>query len=205
MCVCVCACVCARVCVCACVRACVRVCVCVCGVCLCVCVCACMHHAAVITTPQTTKHHPTNHHTATPPQSRTLNKVPKKPEELPTWNYDGSSTGQAPGDDSEVYLVPRSIFRDPFRGGDNIIVLCDCYEPPRAKPDGTVSRRGLRGGGFEGVCRWGRSVARLNVQCRQLQLGNRAQQTHHGVGVGWGEYVWAGRGEVNRLKSSTTS
>ena len=23
------------------------------------------------------------------------------------WNYDGSSTGQAPGDDSEVYLVPR--------------------------------------------------------------------------------------------------
>ena len=34
-------------------------------------------------------------------------QVPKSPEDLPVWNYDGSSTGQAPGDDSEVYLVPR--------------------------------------------------------------------------------------------------
>jgi hypothetical protein len=85
-----------------------------------------------------------------PPQSRTLNKVPTKPEELPTWNYDGSSTGQAPGDDSEVYLVPRAIFRDPFRGGDNILVLCDAYEPPRAKPDGTVSARLARRGAGRG-------------------------------------------------------
>ena len=29
---------------------------------------------------------------------------------------------QAPGDDSEVYLVPRAIYKDPFRGGDNILV-----------------------------------------------------------------------------------
>jgi glutamine synthetase len=72
-------------------------------------------------------------------KARTLNKVPSKPEDLPTWNYDGSSTGQAPGEDSEVYLVPRSIFRDPFRGGDNILVMCDCYEPPRQNPDGTVT------------------------------------------------------------------
>lgn len=71
-------------------------------------------------------------------KSRTLNKRPERPEELPTWNYDGSSTGQAPGEDSEVYLVPRAIFRDPFRGGDNVLVMCDCYEPPRANPDGTV-------------------------------------------------------------------
>lgn len=34
------------------------------------------------------------------------------------WNYDGSSTGQAPGHDSEVYLVPRAIFKDPFRGAN---------------------------------------------------------------------------------------
>lgn len=36
-------------------------------------------------------------------------------QELPNWNYDGSSTGQAPGHDSEVYMVPRAIFKDPFR------------------------------------------------------------------------------------------
>lgn len=59
-------------------------------------------------------------------------------EELPTWNYDGSSTGQAPGDDSEVFLIPRAIYKDPFRGGDNILVMCDAYVPPKVKDDGTV-------------------------------------------------------------------
>lgn len=71
-------------------------------------------------------------------KARTLDKKPTKPEDLPVWNYDGSSTGQAPGHDSEVYMVPRAIFRDPFRGGDNILVMCDTYEPPRANPDGTI-------------------------------------------------------------------
>ena len=28
-------------------------------------------------------------------------------------------------------LVPRSIFRDPFRGGDNILVISDAYKPPQ--------------------------------------------------------------------------
>jgi glutamine synthetase len=65
-------------------------------------------------------------------------KKPTSVADLPTWNYDGSSTGQAPGDDSEVYLVPRAMYKDPFRGGDNILVMCDCYEPPKVKPDGTV-------------------------------------------------------------------
>ncbi len=46
---------------------------------------------------------------------------------------------QAPGDDSEVYLAPRAIYKDPFRPGDNILVLCDAYEPPRINADGTVT------------------------------------------------------------------
>jgi glutamine synthetase len=61
-------------------------------------------------------------------KTKTLNFVPKSPEELPHWNYDGSSTNQAPGKDSEVTLVPRAIFRDPFRKGNNILVLCDTYD-----------------------------------------------------------------------------
>mmetsp|Transcript_38804 Transcript_38804/g.93804 ORF Transcript_38804/g.93804 Transcript_38804/m.93804 type:complete len:202 (-) Transcript_38804:938-1543(-) len=54
-------------------------------------------------------------------------------ESLPKWNFDGSSTDQAPGDDSEVILRPCSIFKDPFRprsdGIDNILVMCDTYTP----------------------------------------------------------------------------
>merc|ERR1719298_72038 len=50
-------------------------------------------------------------------------------DSLPSWNYDGSSTDQAPGEDSEVIIKPRAIYKDPFRGGDNILVLCDTYTP----------------------------------------------------------------------------
>lgn len=71
-------------------------------------------------------------------KTKILNKLPEKIEDYPVWNYDGSSTGQAPGDDSEVFLVARAVYKDPFRGGDNVLVLCDTYEPPRTKPDGTV-------------------------------------------------------------------
>lgn len=62
-----------------------------------------------------------------------LSAKTKTVDTLPRWNFDGSSTGQAPGDDSEVILRPCRIFKDPFRprsdGEDNILVMCDCYTP----------------------------------------------------------------------------
>ncbi|GAB5360130.1 hypothetical protein AAMO2058_000600900 [Amorphochlora amoebiformis] len=49
-------------------------------------------------------------------------------KKLPDWNYDGSSTNQAPGHNSEVIMKPCRVYRDPFRRGDNIIVICDTYD-----------------------------------------------------------------------------
>jgi len=60
---------------------------------------------------------------------RTVDANKASLEQLPSWNYDGSSTDQAPGDDSEVIIKPRAVFKDPFRPGDNILVLTDTYTP----------------------------------------------------------------------------
>ncbi|XP_077230093.1 glutamine synthetase cytosolic isozyme 2-like [Tasmannia lanceolata] len=62
-------------------------------------------------------------------KARTLPGPVSDPHKLPKWNYDGSSTGQAPGKDSEVILYPQAIFKDPFRRGNNILVMCDAYTP----------------------------------------------------------------------------
>lgn len=59
--------------------------------------------------------------------------------QLRVWDFDGSSTNQAPGHDSDVYLRPSAIFKDPFRGGDNILVLAECYNN-----DGTPNRTNYR-------------------------------------------------------------
>jgi len=63
---------------------------------------------------------------------KTVPRKPKSVSDLPDWNFDGSSTNQAPGDNSEVWLVPVKFVPDPFRGGDNILVLCECYDPSNA-------------------------------------------------------------------------
>ena len=53
---------------------------------------------------------------------------------LPMWNYDGSSTKQADGTDSEVFLRPVKLCYDPFRRGDNAyIVLCDTWLADKKK------------------------------------------------------------------------
>jgi glutamine synthetase len=59
--------------------------------------------------------------------------------QLRTWDFDGSSTNQAPGHDSDVLLRPVAIFPDPFRGGDNILVLAECYNN-----DGTPNKTNYR-------------------------------------------------------------
>lgn len=47
---------------------------------------------------------------------------------VPEWNFDGSSTGDAIGISSEIVLIPRAKFNDPFRGSPNLLVLCDCHK-----------------------------------------------------------------------------
>ena len=59
--------------------------------------------------------------------------------QLRQWDFDGSSTNQADGHDSDVYLRAAAIFKDPFRGGDNLLVMAETYNN-----DGTPNKTNHR-------------------------------------------------------------
>jgi len=61
-------------------------------------------------------------------KTRTVDQEPKSPNELSWWNFDGSSTGQAEGSNSDIYLKPVAIYKDPFMLGTNKLVMCETYK-----------------------------------------------------------------------------
>src|SRR3954447_14677731 len=58
---------------------------------------------------------------------RSKTKVLASKADLPIWGFDGSSTNQAPGDNSDCVLKPVFSCPDPIRGGDHKLVLCEVY------------------------------------------------------------------------------
>tara|TARA_B100000809_G_C15127966_1_gene527115 strand:+ start:520 stop:1530 length:1011 start_codon:yes stop_codon:yes gene_type:complete len=53
--------------------------------------------------------------------------------DIPDWGFDGSSTMQAAGKDSDCMLKPVSYIQDPIREGDNLLAMCEVMNP-----DGSV-------------------------------------------------------------------
>ncbi len=56
---------------------------------------------------------------------RSKTKVVPSGEGLPLWGFDGSSTNQAPGKNSDCVLRPVLTVPDPIRGGDDVLVMCE--------------------------------------------------------------------------------
>lgn len=56
---------------------------------------------------------------------RSKTKILAAGKEPDIWGFDGSSTNQAPGDNSDVVLNPVFVCPDPIRKGDNKLVLCE--------------------------------------------------------------------------------
>ncbi len=64
-------------------------------------------------------------------------------KDMPIWGFDGSSTNQAPGDNSDCVLQPVFVCPDPIRGGDNLLVLNEVMLPDMS-PHATNTRAQLR-------------------------------------------------------------
>ncbi|WP_172296826.1 glutamine synthetase beta-grasp domain-containing protein [Pseudoruegeria sp. HB172150] len=80
--------------------------------------------------------------------------VPKNPTagDFPSWSFDGSSTGQARGEDSDCLLEPVRVVKDPRRGEGNYLVLCEVQDAdgtPHASNHRAELRRVLEEAGAE--------------------------------------------------------
>ena len=63
------------------------------------------------------------------------------PSELPEWSFDGSSTLQAEGKDSDCILIPIRVIMDPQRL-DAFLVMCEVYNP-NGTPHPSNTRNGI--------------------------------------------------------------
>lgn len=84
----------------------------------------------------------------TTPNVRSKTKVLKTDGELsindcPDWSFDGSSTKQAEGDNSDCILKPVKLIKDPTRDGSSFLVLCEVFEADGKTPHKTNHRRKL--------------------------------------------------------------
>ena len=68
----------------------------------------------------------------------------KSVADLPRWGFDGSSTGQAPGDKSDCALHPVSFYNDPIRGWPHVLVMAEVFLADGKTPHPTNTRAKLR-------------------------------------------------------------
>ena len=62
-------------------------------------------------------------------KTKVLDNVISSIQDLPSWGFDGSSTNQAVGSDSDCMLKPVYKIPDPIRGGSNLLVMCEVMNP----------------------------------------------------------------------------
>ena len=74
------------------------------------------------------------------PLMRSKTKILDDGEQPGIWGFDGSSTNQAPGNNSDCVLKPGFVCDDPIRKGPNKLVLCEVLLPDTFEPHTTNTR-----------------------------------------------------------------
>ena len=81
------------------------------------------------------------------PMLRSKTKIIESPvqtaSDIPGWGFDGSSTQQATGSKSDCLLTPVRVVKDPIRGGEHVLVMCEVMDA-EGKPHETNTRAHLR-------------------------------------------------------------
>ena len=63
------------------------------------------------------------------PLLRSKTKIVEDGKEPPIWGFDGSSTNQAEGNDSDCVLQPVFVCPDPLRAEGDKLVMCEVLHP----------------------------------------------------------------------------
>ena len=116
---------------------------------------------------------------------RCKGKVVPKGEEPPIWGFDGSSTNQAAGFNSDCVLQPVYTCPDPIRGGDNVLVMCEVLLPDMS-PHPTNTRA---------AC----AAAAEKYADFDTWFGIEQEYTFFPA-----SRLWVGRGMVSRLRRADT-
>ena len=86
---------------------------------------------------------------------RSKGKVVPMGEEPPIWGFDGSSTNQAPGENSDCVLRPVLVCPDPIRGEPHKLVMCEVLLPNMTPhPSNTRAACEAVAGKFESLDTW---------------------------------------------------
>lgn len=78
------------------------------------------------------------------PELRSKTRILADGAEPDHWGFDGSSTNQATGDNSDVVLDPVFVCHDPVRGGNDVLVMCETLLTADLSPHPTNTRARAR-------------------------------------------------------------
>ena len=103
-------------------------------------------------------------------------------DDFPMWNFDGSSTSQAAGNDSDCLLKPVNYVRDGLDNGGDYLVLCEVLNP-----DETIHETNIRAKLRHALTKGGEKV--------DLWVGFEQEYTmfRRNIPLGWPEHGFPGK------------